>query len=83
MYSVETPHTSRITSRGIRDQYSRSVVPNFSGVVNSGTTTRTEVTEIIRQTDYTTGASYAVTGSNITFLKILPGANYTLTVPGA
>lgn len=65
--------------------YSRSVVPNFtSGVVNSETTTRTEVTEVIRQTDYTTGTSYTVSGTNITFPENpAPGANYTLTVPGA
>lgn len=61
-----------------------SVVPNFTrGTVTSETTSRTEVTEIIRQIEYTTGTSYTVTGTNINFpTNPAPGANYTLINQG-
>ena len=64
--------------------YSAAVVPNFTrGTVTSETTSRTEVTEIIRQNDYTTGYSYTVTGRNIKFpTNPQPGADYTIDVPG-
>lgn len=43
-----------------------SVIPNFTrGAVTSETTTRTTVTESIRQIEYSTGESYTVTGTNI------------------
>ena len=62
-----------------------SVVPNFTrGTVTSDTTSRTEVVEIIRQTEYTTGTSYTVSGTNINIpLNPAPGANYTQIDPGA
>ena len=62
-----------------------SVVPNFTrGTVTSDTTSRTEVTEIIRQVEYTTGTSYTVTGTNINIpANPVPGANYTQIDPGA
>ena len=64
--------------------YSASVVPNFTrGTVTSETTSRTEVTEIIRQIEYSTGTSYTVTGTNINIpTNPFPGADYTLIVPG-
>ena len=62
-----------------------SVVPNFTrGTVTSETTTRTEVTELIHQIDYTTGTSYTVSGTNINIpLNPAPGAVYTQIDPGA
>lgn len=68
----------------IQPAYSASVVPNFTrGTVTSETTSRTEVTEIIRQIEYTTGTSYTVTGTNINFpSNPAPGANYTLINQG-
>ena len=62
-----------------------SVVPNFTrGTVTSETTSRTEITEIIHQIEYTTGTSYTVTGSNINIpMNPGPGANYTQIDPGA
>ena len=61
-----------------------SVVPNFTtGTVSSETTTRTEVTEIISVTEYSTGTSYTVTGTNINIPgNPGPGANYTQINPG-
>ncbi len=61
-----------------------SVVPNFTtGVINSETTSRTEVTEIIRSQEYSTSTSYTVSGTNIN----IPGnpgvgANYTIVNQG-
>ena len=62
-----------------------SVVPNFTrGTITSETTTRTEVTEIIRQIEYTTGSSYTVTGTNINIPENPhPGASYTIVNQGA
>ena len=64
--------------------YSASVVPNFTrGTVTSETTSRTEVTEIINQIEYSTGTSYTVTGTNINIPENpFPGANYTIVTPG-
>ena len=64
--------------------YSASVVPNFTrGTVTSETRTTQTVTEIIRQTDYTTGTSYTVTGTNINIPNNPgPGSNYTQLIPG-
>lgn len=61
------------------------VTPNFTtGTVTSDTTTRQEITEIIRQVDYSTGTSYTVTGKNINIPTTpFPGAEYTLIKPGA
>jgi hypothetical protein len=61
-----------------------SVVPNFTrGTVTSETSSRTEVVEIIRQIEYTTGTSYTVTGTNINIpSNPVPGANYTIVTPG-
>ena len=61
-----------------------SVVPNFTrGTVTSETTSRTEVTEIIHQIEYSTGTSYTVTGTNINIPENpLPGANYTIVNQG-
>ena len=62
-----------------------SVVPNFTtGVINSETTSRTEITEVIRSQEYSTSTSYTVTGTNIN----IPGnpgvgANYTIMNQGA
>ena len=65
--------------------YAGTVVPNFTrGTVTSETTSRTEVTEIIRQVEYTTGSSYTVTGTNINFpSNPSPNSNYSLITPGA
>ncbi len=62
-----------------------SVIPNFtSGVINSETTSRTEVTEIIRAQEFSTATSYTVSGVNITMPGTPgPGANYTITTQGA
>jgi hypothetical protein len=65
--------------------HSRSVVPNFTnGTVTSDTTTRTEVTEIIKQIEYSTGSSYTVTGTNIR-IPSNPGPNtqYSIIQQGA
>ena len=64
--------------------HSASVVPNFTrGTVSSETTSRTEVTEIIRQVEYSTGSSYTVTGTNINIpSNPKMGANYTMINPG-
>ena len=63
----------------------RTVVPNFTtGTVTSETTTRTEVTEIIRQQEYSTATTYTVTGTNINIpSNPAPGANYTIVEQGA
>ena len=65
--------------------HAASVVPNFTrGTISSETTSRTEVTEIIRQVEYSTGTSYTVTGSNINIpSNPKVGANYTMVTPGA
>ena len=62
-----------------------SVVPNFtSGVVNSETTTRTEVTEIINVVEYSNATSYTVTGTNINIPGTpTPGTNYSQVDTGA
>ena len=42
------------------------VVPNFQqGVLNSTTTTKTKVTEVINSYEYRTGYEYTVTGTNV------------------
>ena len=62
-----------------------SVVPNFTtGTVNSETTSRTEVTEVINVVEYSNATTYTVTGSNINFSgNPAPGANYTINTQGA
>jgi hypothetical protein len=48
--------------------HANTVVPNFTrGTINATTDTTTKIVEVIRQIDYTTGSSYTVTGTNITF----------------
>ena len=62
-----------------------SVVPNFTrGVVTSETRTTQTITEIIRSTEYSTGSSYTVSGTNIN-IPDNPGlgTNYTQINPGA
>ena len=61
-----------------------SVVPNFTrGTVTSETRTTQTITEVIRQTDYTTGTSYTVSGTNINIpANPAPGAIYTQINPG-
>ena len=56
-----------------------SVVPNFTtGTVTSETTTRTEITEVIHQIEYSNANSYTVSGTNINIpTNPVPGANYT------
>ena len=68
----------------LQSAHSAAVVPNFTqGTVTSDTTTHTEVTEIIKQVEYTTGTSYTVSGTNINIPDTPhPGANYTVIVPG-
>ena len=65
--------------------HANTVVPNFTrGTINATTETTTKIVEVIRQVDYTTGISYTVTGTNITFAGTpAPGNAYNLTVPGA
>jgi len=60
------------------------VVPNFTrGTITSETSSRTEVVEVIRQVEYTTGTSYTVTGTNINIpSNPTPGANYTIRNQG-
>ncbi len=64
--------------------HAASVVPNFTrGTISSETTSRTEVTEIIKQVEYSTGTSYTVTGTNINIPSNPEvGANYTMVNPG-
>ena len=61
------------------------VTPSFTtGTVTSHTETTTTVTENIRQIDYTTGASYTVTGTNVSWDGPPQlGANYAIVTPGA
>ena len=61
-----------------------SVVPNFTtGVVTSETTSRTEITEVIHQIEYSNATSYTVTGTNINIpTNPVPGTNYTQLNPG-
>ena len=65
--------------------YAAPVTPNFtSGTITSETKTRTEVVEVIKQIEYTTGTSYTVTGTNINIPGTpAPGANYTIINQGA
>ena len=60
------------------------VSPSFTtGTVTSHTESTTTVTESIRQVDYMTGTQYTVSGTNIAWDgPPLPGANYTMVVPG-
>ena len=61
------------------------VTPNFtSGTITSETKTRTEVIEVIKQIEYSTGTSYTVTGTNVNIPdRPGPGANYTIQTQGA
>jgi hypothetical protein len=69
----------------ISPSYAGPVTPNFtSGTITSETKTRTEVIEVIKQIEYTTGTSYTVTGTNINIpARPEPGANYTIINQGA
>jgi len=69
----------------IAPSYAGSVTPNFtSGTITSETKTRTEVIEVIKQIEYSTGTSYTVTGTNINIPdRPGPGANYTIINQGA
>tara|TARA_R110001592_G_scaffold128703_1_gene340864 strand:- start:164 stop:520 length:357 start_codon:yes stop_codon:yes gene_type:complete len=61
------------------------VTPSFTtGTVTSHTETTTTINESIRQTDYHSGYSYTVSGSNIN-IPANPGqgANYTMVEQGA
>ena len=64
--------------------FSASVVPNFTrGTVTSETKSTQTITEVIRQTEYSTGTSYTVTGTNINIpLNPGPGTEYTQINPG-
>ena len=60
------------------------VAPNFtSGTVTSHTETTTTVRETINQIDYSTGSSYTVSGTNVTFPGT-PGVDtpYSIVSPG-
>ena len=73
-------------AHGIQVANAASVVPNFTtGTVNSETTTRTEVTEVINVIEYSTATSYTVSGTNINipWQSPAPGANYTIVEQGA
>ncbi len=65
--------------------FAAPVTPNFtSGTITSETKTRTEVVEVIKQIEYSTGTSYTVTGTNINIpSNPMPGANYTIQTQGA
>ena len=67
------------------DALANTVVPNFTrGTITAETTSHTEVVEIIKQIEYTTGESYTVTGTNINIpSNPKPGADYTIITPGA
>ena len=62
-----------------------SVVPNFTtGTVTSETTSRTEIIEVIKQSEYSTATTYTVTGSNINIPgNPSPGTNYSIMTQGA
>lgn len=63
----------------------QSVVPSFTkGTVNSSTTSKTVVTESIRQVEYSNAYSYNASGTNINFPgKPQEGAAYTIHTQGA
>ena len=67
------------------DALANTVVPNFTrGTITAETTSHTEVVEIIKQIEYTTGESYTVTGTNINIpSNPKPGADYAIITPGA
>jgi len=69
----------------ISPSYAGPVTPNFtSGTITSETKTRTEVVEVIKQIEYTTGTSYTVTGTNINIPGTpAPGMKYTIQTQGA
>ena len=73
------------SAHGIQVANAASVVPNFTtGTVNSETTTRTEVTEVINVVEYSTATSYTVSGTNINIPSSpSPGTNYTIVEQGA
>lgn len=60
------------------------VAPTFTtGTVTSRTESTTTVTESIRQTEFMTGSSYTVTGTNVSWDgPPAPGANYGISVAG-
>ena len=60
------------------------VAPTFTtGTVTSRTESTTTVTESIRQTEFMTGSSYTVTGTNVSWDGAPAiGANYGIVVPG-
>ena len=62
-----------------------AVTPSFTtGTVTSHTESTQVINENIIQTDYQTGSTYTVTGTNINIPpNPQPGATYTQTVPGA
>ena len=63
----------------------QSVVPSFTkGTVNSSTTSKTVITESIRQVEYSNTYSYNLTGTNINIPgKPQEGAAYTIHTQGA
>lgn len=73
------------TAHGIQAANAGTVVPNFTtGTVTSETTSRTEVTEIIRQQEYSTASTYTVSGVNINIPSNPgPNTNYTIAEQGA
>ena len=60
------------------------VTPSFTtGTVTSHTESTTTVTESIRQTDFMTGSSYTVSGTNVSWDGPPQlGANYGIVTPG-
>ncbi len=65
-------------------QSSLAVTPTFTtGTVTSHTESTQTVNESILQTDYQTGSTYTVSGSNITMpTNPTYGSTYTQTLPG-
>ena len=61
-----------------------TVTPTFTtGTVTSHTESTTTVTESIRQTEFMTGSSYTVSGTNVSWDgPPAPGANYAVVTPG-
>lgn len=69
---------------GVSYSASANTTPNFTrGTMTSNTTSTTTVSEAYLITEYSTGTSYTMSGTNITWQGTPgPGVNYSQVTPG-